>query len=356
MHGAATMASSLSPSPGYPAGSATAPPESEGLPFPRRSRCRTFAGPYIECGIEWDEWVLVEALITSRHRVLEFGARFGTTSCALARAMNNSGHLIAVEPDARIWRFTEDNRRRHQCNFGLWRGTVGPRPLVVGYYHGYDTSTRLAASNETDPRLPNVRKHELERLIGWRFNTLLIDCEGCIRYLFDDGGGESEQTFEAAVHSGNAGAGDMLDGIELILLEHDTNMAAPAWHSHSHSSASGPASPRPSTAKAPTAQDAQVSMYAHYFEKLRQRGFKQIWHTQDTSYPRASWSRSLQHSAWAKPSAIERSWSTVPDSRGAVAPSGLWPPTCQQFAARMARERNWTAKELMCLPLLSTDS
>jgi len=57
------------------------------------------------CGIELDEWIMVDALVTPKHSVIEFGARFGTTSCRLARATRNSGArqrgATLPDPDAR---------------------------------------------------------------------------------------------------------------------------------------------------------------------------------------------------------------------------------------------------------------
>ena len=86
-------------------------------PSTKMNPCKTFVGRgengtgprsnrkgRIRCGIEWDEWVLVEALVSPSHTVLELGARFGTTSCALARATGNSGRVVAVEPDASVWK------------------------------------------------------------------------------------------------------------------------------------------------------------------------------------------------------------------------------------------------------------
>ena len=36
---------------------------------------------------EWDQWVQSRALLEHEHAVIEFGARYGTTSCVLAELM-----------------------------------------------------------------------------------------------------------------------------------------------------------------------------------------------------------------------------------------------------------------------------
>jgi hypothetical protein len=94
---------SLKTSPRGPAGAATNlnfAPRWSGLPAlieegerdtPRRgSPCSTYDGASL-CFIEHDEWMVVDAAVRPEHTVLEFGARYGTTSCRLARATNSSG-------------------------------------------------------------------------------------------------------------------------------------------------------------------------------------------------------------------------------------------------------------------------
>jgi FkbM family methyltransferase len=146
-------------------------------------RCNTFDGAN-RCSIEWDEWVLVQALVSPSSTVLELGARYGTTSCVLARATGNSGNVVSVEPDARAHADLRRNRDAHACNFHIVRGTVSKHRLAQGRGGSYETRTRLAGHNETG--LDNFALNELERWIGSRFNTLLIDCEGCIKYVSDE--------------------------------------------------------------------------------------------------------------------------------------------------------------------------
>ena len=70
--------------------------------------CRSFRGPAAYgrtgtwCFIEWNEWLMVSTLVTPAHTIMELGARYGTTSCMLAAATNNSGRVVSVDIDARI--------------------------------------------------------------------------------------------------------------------------------------------------------------------------------------------------------------------------------------------------------------
>ena len=51
--------------------------------------------------------LLVREIINPTDTVMEFGGWYGTTTCAIAVQQNNSGALIAVEPDPSVWAIQE---------------------------------------------------------------------------------------------------------------------------------------------------------------------------------------------------------------------------------------------------------
>ena len=75
-------------------------PDADGAAFLPHGRSRSFRGATM-CGIEWDEWQMVEALVRPSHVVLEFGARYGTASgSAFAAAGSSLG--LAPQDDLRL--------------------------------------------------------------------------------------------------------------------------------------------------------------------------------------------------------------------------------------------------------------
>lgn len=152
-------------------------PASDGARYNPHGRCHSFRGA-TQCGIEHDEWMLARALLTPASRVLELGARYGTSSCAIAKAQGNSGRLVAVEPDPGAQSDLTYNRQRNRCNFNIVAGTVGMRtPMRIVPMFGYATHTRRANASRGDVAVPNLDIPILEAELGWRFNTLFIDCE-----------------------------------------------------------------------------------------------------------------------------------------------------------------------------------
>ena len=247
----------LHPSPNF-AGTPTLIEEDEALTPPFGRPCRTYAGAIL-CFLERDEWMMVDALVSPQHTILELGARFGTTSCRLARATNNSGNVISVDPDVRTTKYLLRNRGRHHCNFLAVSGTVSAASLRMGPRSSYGQRTIAGGSSES--AVPNFSLQDVERHVGSRINALLIDCEGCIGMVLQ--------------------IPKLLSQVELILIEEDMYI-------------------RNGTGANP---DECIVDYRVWHHRMRQEGFVQVWRSHDTHSPRRDiWSRYLYHSAWRRPS------------------------------------------------------
>lgn len=135
-------------------------------------------GQKINCGIERNSRRMYCKWISDSARVLEVGARYGQTTCALAKKLAVRGHLASVEADPSVWQALEHNVKQKRCKVQLIKGVIGPRDRTVTYDgdpgdgdFGYGTYTSMMQTVPTP-------HHTLESL-GAIFNTLAIDCEGC---------------------------------------------------------------------------------------------------------------------------------------------------------------------------------
>ena len=90
------------------------------------------------CEIEKYEHILVQKYINNNAKVLELGARYGTTSCEITTKLNNSGFLISVEVDPSVWDILSYNQRNHNCNFYILHGVIGNINVEI-YGNGYGT-------------------------------------------------------------------------------------------------------------------------------------------------------------------------------------------------------------------------
>ena len=120
------------------------------------------------------------------------GGRWGTTSCALAQITRNSGRVVTVEPDTEAHAALLHNRAVCRANFHVLRGTIGSRDMTELVRDGYGTRTvageggRERAAPTSKAAIPRLSVRAVEDLVGSRFDTVLIDCEGCGTSLVGD--------------------------------------------------------------------------------------------------------------------------------------------------------------------------
>mmetsp|Transcript_29557 Transcript_29557/g.41383 ORF Transcript_29557/g.41383 Transcript_29557/m.41383 type:complete len:129 (-) Transcript_29557:683-1069(-) len=127
--------------------------------------------------------MMVNALIQKGDVVIEFGARFGTTSCILSRAVGSTGHVISVEPDHTVHGHLLRNRHDHKCDYHVVLGTVSEKPLFIAKKggSGYGLRTTEISNDvrkEEVSSLPNTDVATIEQILHKRINVALIDCEG----------------------------------------------------------------------------------------------------------------------------------------------------------------------------------
>lgn len=240
-----------------------------------RNQCLGWAGSPCgcQCAIEFDEWLTVDALVKTDDVVIEWGARYGTTSCRLAQATNNSGNVFSVEPDVRAYNNLIKNRQHHHCNFHIIQGVVSDGPLAMGtslgLNAGYSQRTVSSASEHSLMR-PNHKLSDLETIANRKVNVALIDCEGCIKHCLSIPG--------------------ILEQLDLILLEEDMSVQEMA-----------------NTTKRD--KNELVNYDKDWYSRFQNAGFRQIWRSHGTagyrhSGPSGAWPNPQLHSAWAKSSRL----------------------------------------------------
>jgi len=145
--------------------------------------CENFQGSGFKCHIEMPEHALVRKWIPEDAVVMEFGARFGSTTCEIAKKLKNSGKIIAVEPDPSVHGFLKQNLQSNNCHARVLHGVVGSAPVKVPKKTGYGTRT----DGSKGITVPNYSMEEIKQAMGnkTKVDTLLIDCEGCARFMMD---------------------------------------------------------------------------------------------------------------------------------------------------------------------------
>jgi len=153
------------------------PPKSDEEPKPCEFFDENFQRAY--CNVERDMHQLVRQIIRPTDTVLELGGRYGSTTCMVAEKQNNSGALIVVEPDPKVWAIHEFNKLTHNCASWSVFGVLGKEDVkVLADSEFYNTRT----SGDKDAEGVMVRHYtwdNVERVTGLKVDTVIMDCEGC---------------------------------------------------------------------------------------------------------------------------------------------------------------------------------
>lgn len=158
----------------------------------------TAEGTPANCKIERPEQELVRRHFLGNETVLELGGRYGSTTCEIAAKLGNSGRQVVVEPDSTVWAALESNLAAHRCNANVHKGIVGkaadevdPARGTSGY--GKRGPQFVANRRGNEPKVEAMSWQGVEERFGLKFDTLLIDCEGCGPAFVDQNPGLLDQ-------------------------------------------------------------------------------------------------------------------------------------------------------------------
>jgi FkbM family methyltransferase len=135
--------------------------------------------------LERNEQLLAEMYIKKDSVVLELGARYGTVSCTINRKLSNPKNQVSVEPDERVLKSLEKNKKANKCEFHIVKGVISKTPLdltELDDWMGYGTTSVKVKES----KIPNYTLEEIEKTYDLKFNTLVIDCEGCLEDFLNE--------------------------------------------------------------------------------------------------------------------------------------------------------------------------
>ena len=131
--------------------------------------------------LEKDEQDIAKKYIDPDNVVLELGARYGTVSCVINRILNNKKNQVVIEPDETVWDSLENNKNINKCDFYIIKGFVSNRNFELSD-QGYSSS----ATESTNSKIKSYSLEDIELQLKLKFDTLVVDCEGCLETFFDE--------------------------------------------------------------------------------------------------------------------------------------------------------------------------
>jgi len=134
--------------------------------------------------------------------VLEFGGNIGRSSLVINKLLKHPEHHVVFESDPVIAQQLESNRDTNHCSFQIIPACLSDKAMVQ---HGWSTTTTGdAPQGNSWKSVPNLPYSVFKEQYSWiEFDTLVVDCEGCLASILKDHGE------------------DLLSTIQTIIIEHD---------------------------------------------------------------------------------------------------------------------------------------
>lgn len=135
---------------------------------------------------ERQEQLICAEYVDENASVLELGARFGTVSCVISNILkkkdDNKNRLVVVEPDIKVLKALSDNLKRNNCEAIIINKFIGdvPKNIVRKSYGTHLISASNDNNNNNDNLIKPVNIMQLQDLVGFKFDTLIADCERCL--------------------------------------------------------------------------------------------------------------------------------------------------------------------------------
>ena len=153
---------------------------------------------------EIDEQLMASKYLKGYENVLEIGGNIGRNSCVIAYILNrnNNSNLVVLESNPQYVPQLEHNRNINNLNFHIEGSALSKRKLIQPK-DGWDTEvTDKDEVPEGYVRVSTISWDKLTRKYPFKFDTLVLDCEGAFYYILLD-------------------MPEILDNVNLILKEND---------------------------------------------------------------------------------------------------------------------------------------
>lgn len=131
--------------------------------------------------LEKDEQDIAKAYIEPDNVVLELGARYGTVSCVINKLLNNKTNQVVIEPDEKIWDALEKNKSNNNCEFHIVKGFISNKKFELS-----DSGYGSTANESSESKIQSYSLQDIEKQYNLKFDTLVVDCEGCLETFFNE--------------------------------------------------------------------------------------------------------------------------------------------------------------------------
>jgi hypothetical protein len=147
---------------------------------------------------EVPEQRMVVQFLDPKAKVLELGSNIGRNTLIISTILDDEKNLVTLETDPRTVQILDVNRRANFMDFKIENSALSARKLIQ---KGWETQPSDVVLDGYIP-VNVITYQELLEKYGVQFDTMVVDCEGALYYIFMD-------------------FPNILDNINMIIMEND---------------------------------------------------------------------------------------------------------------------------------------
>ena len=145
-----------------------------------------------------EQMLIFRFLDRDTNGVLEFGGNIGRSSIVINKLMKNPENHVVFESDPDNAKILEENKKKNGCKFHVVTAGLSSKPLIQnGWHTKIDDGTPYDKSHWKP--VSTITLEDLKKMYPISFDTLVIDCEGCIIPILKDYGEELIATIKTVI-------------------------------------------------------------------------------------------------------------------------------------------------------------
>jgi FkbM family methyltransferase len=131
---------------------------------------------------EINEQHLIFKHLPRNAKVLELGGNEGRASMIITKLLKNPSHHVVLESDPVIAEKLEHNKRKNRGKFHVVNAALSEKPMMQKEWVVQELTTPTPPEGWTI--VPTITYRELQKKHPIPFDTLVVDCEGCLGPIF----------------------------------------------------------------------------------------------------------------------------------------------------------------------------
>jgi FkbM family methyltransferase len=137
---------------------------------------------------EIPEQIMACSFIESDQTVLELGSNIGRNTLVISCFLKDSNQLVTLETDPKTAEKLKNNRDVNHFQFNIENSALfaeSDTRLLLQKENSWDTlvSDKMLSDHN---KVKTITFHELEKKYNKKFDTMVVDCEGSLYYIFQD--------------------------------------------------------------------------------------------------------------------------------------------------------------------------